>query len=85
MASGASGSAGPVGGGILRIHTDGGLIGEAHTRRGLIVADLVKRRIREDLPGLDPLWRELPWHHLWEIDRIEQFPIYALGLMDTAL
>ncbi|MEU0571674.1 hypothetical protein ABZ297_40630 [Nonomuraea sp. NPDC005983] len=47
-------------GGVLRIHTDEGLIGEAHTRRGLIVADLVKRRIREDLLGRDPLWHELP-------------------------
>ncbi|MEU6263607.1 enolase C-terminal domain-like protein [Saccharopolyspora shandongensis] len=72
-------------GGILRIHTDEGLTGEAHTGRGLIVADLVKRRIRDDIVGRDPLWRELLWHRLWELDRIEEFPIYALGLIDIAL
>ncbi|MGW9122759.1 enolase C-terminal domain-like protein [Streptomyces sp. NPDC055663] len=72
-------------GGILRVHTDEGLVGEAHTRRGLIVADLVNRRIREDLLGRDPLMRELLWHRLWELDRIEELPIYALGLVDVAL
>ncbi|MFE7712068.1 enolase C-terminal domain-like protein [Streptomyces sp. NPDC057486] len=83
--SGLPGSEEPVVGGILRIHTDEGLIGEAHTRRGLIVADLVERRIRQDLIGRDPLLRELLWHRLWELDRIEEFPIYALGLVDIAL
>ncbi|MFI1092490.1 enolase C-terminal domain-like protein [Streptomyces sp. NPDC020917] len=82
---GLPGSEGPVTGGILRVHTDDGLVGEAHTRRGVIVADIVKRRIREDLIGRDALARELLWHRLWELDRIEEFPIYALGLVDVAL
>ncbi|WP_439681144.1 enolase C-terminal domain-like protein [Embleya sp. MST-111070] len=72
-------------GGILRVHTDEGLVGEAHTRRGVIVADLVDRRIRADLVGRDPLMRELLWERLWELDRIEELPIYALGLVDVAL
>ncbi|NUW35700.1 racemase [Nonomuraea sp. SMC257] len=83
--AGLPGSEGPVTGGILRVHTDAGLTGEAHTRRGVIVADLVRRRIREDLIGRDPLWRELLWERLWELDRIEELPIYALGLVDVAL
>jgi L-alanine-DL-glutamate epimerase-like enolase superfamily enzyme len=83
--AGLPGAEGPAVGGILRIHTDDGLTGEAHTRRGLIVADLVQRRIRDDLIGRDPLWRELLWHRLWELDRIEELPIYALGLVDIAL
>ncbi|MCW3844582.1 hypothetical protein ONA70_31335 [Micromonospora yasonensis] len=83
--AGLPGSEGLAVGGILRIHTDEGETGEAHTRRGLIVADLVKRRIRDDLIGRDPLWRELLWHRLWELDRIEELPIYALGLVDIAL
>lgn len=83
--AGLPGSEPPVVGGILRVHTDEGLVGEAHTRRGLIVADLVNRRIREDLLGRDPLMRELLWHRLWELDRIEELPIYALGLVDVAL
>jgi hypothetical protein len=33
--------------GVLRIHTDEGLYGEAHVRRGLIAKDVVDRRIRE--------------------------------------
>ncbi|MEV0408819.1 enolase C-terminal domain-like protein [Actinoallomurus sp. NPDC050550] len=83
--TGLPGSEGPVTGGILRIHTDTGMTGEAHTRRGLIVADLIERRIRQDLLGHDPLWRELLWQRMWELDRIEEFPIYALGLVDIAL
>ena len=83
--AGLPGSEGPVVGGILRIHTDEGLTGEARTRRGRIVADLVERRIRADLIDADPLWRELLWHRLWELDRIEELPIYALGLVDVAL
>ncbi|MEV6109626.1 enolase C-terminal domain-like protein [Streptomyces sp. NPDC051940] len=82
---GLPGSEGPAVGGILRVHTDDGLYGEAHTRRGAILQDLVERRIREDLLGRDPSHRELLWHRLWELDRIEEFPIYVLGLVDTAL
>jgi L-alanine-DL-glutamate epimerase-like enolase superfamily enzyme len=82
---GLPGSEGPVTGGILRVYTDDGLVGEAPTRRGVIVADIVKRRIREDLLGRDALARELLWHRMWELDRIEEFPVYALGLVDVAL
>ncbi|GAA2800485.1 mandelate racemase family protein [Kitasatospora paracochleata] len=83
--AGLPGSEPAVVGGILRVHTDEGLLGEAHTRRGVIVADLVDRRIRADLIGRDPLMRELLWQRLWELDRIEELPIYALGLVDVAL
>jgi hypothetical protein len=37
----------------------------AHTRRGLIVADLVQPRIRADPLAQDPLARELLRHRLW--------------------
>ncbi|MFI6724356.1 racemase [Streptomyces sp. R-74717] len=83
--AGLPGSEPAVVGGVLRVHTDEGLVGEAHTRRGLIVSDLVDRRIRADLTGRDPLMRELLWQRLWELDRIEELPIYALGLVDVAL
>jgi L-alanine-DL-glutamate epimerase-like enolase superfamily enzyme len=71
--------------GILRIHTDDGLYGEAHLRRGVIVKDLVDRRIRDELLGQDPLMREYLWRRMWEVDRVEEFPIYVLGLVDVAL
>jgi len=72
-------------GGVLRIVTDDGLEGVAHTPRGVIVADLVERRIRGELIGKDPRQREFLWHRMWELDRIEEMPIYALGLVDIAL
>ena len=72
-------------GGILRIITDEGIEGLASTHRGKIVADLVERRLRTELVGQDPLQKEWLWHRIWELDRIEEFPIYALGLVDIAL
>ncbi|MCQ6273351.1 hypothetical protein M8J71_23190 [Pseudarthrobacter sp. R1] len=70
---------------ILRIHTDEGIYGEAHVRRGVIAKDIVDRRIRDELLGADPLMREFLWHRMWELDRVEEFPIYVLGLVDVAL
>jgi L-alanine-DL-glutamate epimerase-like enolase superfamily enzyme len=72
-------------GGILRLVTDEGLDGIAYTSRGKIVADLVERRLRTELIGQDPLQKEWLWHRIWELDRIEEFPIYVLGLVDIAL
>jgi L-alanine-DL-glutamate epimerase-like enolase superfamily enzyme len=72
-------------GGILRIGTDDGLVGSAECSRGLILEDLVDRRLRPELLGADPLQREWLWHRVWELDRIEEFPIYVLGLVDIAL
>src|SRR5947209_2091947 len=72
-------------GAVLRIDTDEGVTGLAITGRGRIIADLVERRLRAELVGQDPLQREWLWHRVWELDRIEEFPIYALGLVDVAL
>jgi L-alanine-DL-glutamate epimerase-like enolase superfamily enzyme len=69
----------------LRIRTDEDVDGVVFALRGTIVADLVERRLRDMLVGTNPLQRELLWHRVWEIDRIEELPIYALGLVDIAL
>src|SRR5262245_39312905 len=53
--------------------------------RGRIIADLVDRRFREMLVGRDPLLKEDLWERVWEVDRIEELPIYFLGLADIAL
>ncbi len=83
--AGLPGSA-PAGmGAVIRLRTDEGVDGLALTNRGVIVADLVERRLREELIGQDPLQREWLWHRIWELDRIEEFPVYALGLIDVAL
>lgn len=72
-------------GAVLRIITDTGLEGLAMTNRGRILADLVERRLRAELIGQDPLQKEYLWHRVWELDRIEEFPLYILGLVDIAL
>src|SRR5579864_5833588 len=82
---GLPGSDGPGISGILRIQTDEGIEGVVPVLRGPIVADLVERRLRDELVGQDPLQREWIWHRLWELDRVEEFPIYIHGLIDAAL
>ena len=71
--------------GWLVVETDEGIIGFAHCLRGVVLKDLVERRIRHELVGADPLAREFLWHRLWEVDRLEEFPIYIQGTVDTAL
>ena len=70
---------------VIRVITDAGVEGVAHARRGSIVAEVVARRLRDELVGQDPLQREYLWHRIWEVDRIEELPIYALGVVDVAL
>jgi L-alanine-DL-glutamate epimerase-like enolase superfamily enzyme len=73
---------------VLRIGTDEGVEGVAMLPRpgaGVIVEDLVERLLRELLVGQDPLQRELHWHRIWELDRIEELPLPVLGLVDIAL
>jgi L-alanine-DL-glutamate epimerase-like enolase superfamily enzyme len=72
-------------GAVLRLITDAGIEGLALSGRGRILADLVERRLRAELIGQDPLQKEWLWHRVWELDRIEEFPLYILGLVDVAL
>jgi L-alanine-DL-glutamate epimerase-like enolase superfamily enzyme len=69
----------------LAIDTDEGVTGIAYASRGPIVADLVDRRLRDLLVGADPLLKEDLWERVWEVDRVEELPIYVLGLADMAL
>jgi L-alanine-DL-glutamate epimerase-like enolase superfamily enzyme len=73
---------------VLRLGTDEGAEGVAMLPRpgaGVLVADLVERVLRDQLVGQDPLQRELHWHRMWELDRIEELPLPVLGLVDIAL
>ena len=73
-------------GAVLRICTDEGNEGVAFApRKGLIVQNIVDRLLREELIGADPLQREWLWHRTWELDRVEEMPLYVLGLVDVAL
>lgn len=69
----------------LTIETDAGITGIAHAPRGVIITDLIERRLRAELIGQDPLMKEYLWQRVWEVDRIEEFPLYFLGLADIAL
>ena len=69
----------------VTIRTDEGVTGEAYAPRGAIMVDLIDRRLRGILVGQDPLLKEHLWREVWEIDRIEELPLYALGTIDIAL
>lgn len=83
--AGLPGSEGRHTAGWLVITTASGVRGYAQTARGVILVDIVERRLRSELVGADPLAREYLWHRMWEIDRIEEIPLYLLGLVDIAL
>jgi L-alanine-DL-glutamate epimerase-like enolase superfamily enzyme len=81
---------GPPGGegAVLRLGTDDGTEGVALLPRrgaGVVLEDLVRHVLHDELVGSDPLQREWLWHRMWEIDRTEELPIYVLGLVDMAL
>jgi L-alanine-DL-glutamate epimerase-like enolase superfamily enzyme len=69
----------------LRLVTDEGIDGYSYIERGPIAVDLIDRCLGPLLTGQDPLRKELLWHRIWELDRIEELPIYALGAADIAL
>ncbi|MBW7893774.1 MAG: racemase [Opitutaceae bacterium] len=69
----------------LRIVTDAGIEGWSCAVRGPIALDLIERRLKPMLLGKNPLLKEQLWHEVWEIDRLEEFPIYMMGVVDAAL
>ncbi len=69
----------------IEIRTDEGISGVTYSGHGRIIEHLFELRLTEMLLGKDPLMKELLWHEVWEIDRIEELPIYALGVIDIAL
>lgn len=85
---GLPGSPPSVQAGILRIGTDIGVEGVAFFSRpgaAAMLDDLVERVFRPELLGQDPLQREWLWHRVWELDRVHEFPLPTLGLIDIAL
>jgi len=69
----------------LRLVTDEGIDGWSPISRGAVGIDAVRRRLKDELIGQNPLQKELLWHRAWEVDRIEEFPLYLLGAADVAL
>ena len=85
---GLPGSAGQGHGAVLLLRTDEGCDGVAFAPRhasSVILPDVMDRLVRDVLLGEDPFQRELLWHKIWELDRVEELPLYLLGVVDTAL
>ena len=70
---------------VLRIATNEGIEGHALAPKGRIALDLIQRRVGPELLGKNPLNTEFLWERMWDIDRLEEFPLYFLGLPDIAL
>jgi L-alanine-DL-glutamate epimerase-like enolase superfamily enzyme len=75
-------------GAVLLLRTDGGCEGVAFAPRlasSAILPDIVDRHLRDLMLGQDPLQREQLWHQVWELDRVEEIPLYLMGTVDIAL
>ena len=70
---------------IIRIMTDEGIEGYATYSNADYVGNIAKRYFRDLLIGQDPLQKELIYHNIWEIDRLEYLPLPFFGLVDVAL
>ncbi|MEO8245155.1 MAG: racemase, partial [bacterium] len=66
---------------VIRMETDSGLFGVIEMGRGDAVIDLVRRRYHEFI-GENPLLTERIWNLMWEIDRVEEIHMRALGMLD---
>jgi L-alanine-DL-glutamate epimerase-like enolase superfamily enzyme len=70
----------------FRVVTDEGIDGVCHVPgSGDIAALIAQKGLRELMIGEDPLAKERLWHRVWELDRLQELPIYVLGIMDIAL
>lgn len=80
-----SGHGEPEGGtlrhGVLRVDTDAGITGAIRVERGDMLADVTRRRLKS-LIGENPMMTERLWKLVWELDRLEEFHIQILGLID---
>ena len=79
------GSGGSVRQALLRVKTDADIDGVVWLRNLAISKDLVERCIAGNFLGCDPLMREHIWSQMWELDRLEELPMYALGYLDVAV
>lgn len=70
---------------LLRVKTDADIDGVVWLKNDAISRDLVERCIAANFVGADPLMRERLWSLMWELDRLEEFPMYALGYLDVAV
>ena len=67
---------------VVKMETDAGISAAVSLPRGGIVFDAVQRRFQQFI-GEDPLLTERLWKKVWEVDRIEEFNLRLLGVLDT--
>jgi L-alanine-DL-glutamate epimerase-like enolase superfamily enzyme len=70
---------------VLKVETNEGIVGmaSADSRAAEYVASITRRRLKHFI-GADPLMTEKLWHQIWEVDRVEELQVFALGLLDIA-
>jgi L-alanine-DL-glutamate epimerase-like enolase superfamily enzyme len=66
---------------VLRMETDAGITGCLKVGRGDAVLSVVLRRFKK-LIGENPLLTERLWQLVWEIDRLEEFQLHHMALID---
>ena len=66
---------------IIKMETDEGIFASASRPQGDSILDLVRRRYHHFI-GENPMLTEKMWNLVWEVDRIEEFDVRALGLLD---
>lgn len=71
--------------GFLELHTDEGLVGEAYVDDCPSVAKWVANGFKSEFVGQDPYRREYLWSRLWDLKRMEYFPVLGFGQVDIAL
>lgn len=70
---------------MIEIITDEGIRGFSTCKDAEYAGNIAKRYFKDLLIGADPLQKELIYHQIWEIDRMEYFPLPFFGLVDIAL
>ena len=66
---------------VIRMDTDEGLYGATMRPQGDAILDIVRRRYHHFI-GENPMLTEKMWNLVWEVDRIEEFNIRSLGILD---
>ena len=64
---------------IMRVETDEGYIGHA-SGAGYRLADAVRRYLKPEFVGVDPLLTEYIWHRMWELHRMGVQELVAMDL-----
>jgi len=64
---------------IMRVETDEGCVGHAGGG-GYRFADVVRRYLKPEFVGIDPLMTEYIWHRMWELHRLGVQELIAMDL-----